>query len=297
MYLLRSVEGSKHTERDLGSVSVTDARLHGIEKAPISSHTICFYSHEDSISQEIWQGEAEAKKHWAKGSVGFMPAGSEITSMPVRPYRETVIKFTPDLFDKAIGSDVDISKVDYRFADVTDPTTSGLAGILQNLAANDAEQWPMLVESASMALAVAIVRQMSPSVDASLKPGNIPALCSDRETRVREYIEAHLYRHITLMEVADVAALSQYHFSRQFHRAVGMTPSRYIMCRRVEGAKLALQQPGATLSGVAFAFGFSGQSHFTTAFKSLTGVTPGEYRKSGGLPVHVGIEDKRLLLK
>ena len=40
-----------------------------------------------------------------------------------------------------------------------------------------------------------------------------------------------------------------------------------------------LSAPEASLAGVAFDAGFADQSQFSRAFKQLTGVTPGSFRK------------------
>jgi AraC family transcriptional regulator len=50
---------------------------------------------------------------------------------------------------------------------------------------------------------------------------------------VIEYIEAYLTEDLSLNDLATVAGLSQFHFSRIFKAALGLTPHQYLMKRRI----------------------------------------------------------------
>ena len=76
-----------------------------------------------------------------------------------------------------------------------------------------------------------------------------------------------------------MAQLSAFHLIRQFRRYHGVPPHRYLELVRVGRAKLMLQQ-GARICDVAYATGFSDQSHLTRQFKRVCGVTPGSYARS-----------------
>ena len=54
----------------------------------------------------------------------------------------------------------------------------------------------------------------------------------------------------------------------------------YLLRYRVEQAKIALKNPENTISWVACCCGFYDASHFIRVFRQLTGMTPGEYRRS-----------------
>lgn len=97
--------------------------------------------------------------------------------------------------------------------------------------------------------------------------------------RARDFLETHYAERVSLGDLAIVAEMSAYHFIRQFRRYYGVTPYRYLELVRVERAKLLLRA-GARISHVAFATGFSDQSHLTRQFKRVLGVTPGSYAQS-----------------
>lgn len=101
-----------------------------------------------------------------------------------------------------------------------------------------------------------------------------------RKTRVFDYVESNVSQPIGIGDLASHAALSRHHFCRAFHAAVGMPPMRYVLVRRVEASKVMLRDDGVSIAEVAYAHGFSSQSHYTTAFKKITGMTPCEYRRN-----------------
>ena len=82
----------------------------------------------------------------------------------------------------------------------------------------------------------------------------------------------------TLADLAGIACLSPYHFSRSFKKAIGVGLRRYVMQRRIERAKTLLRRTAQPLSWVAHEAGFYDQSHFTAEFRREIGVTPGRFR-------------------
>jgi AraC-like DNA-binding protein len=98
--------------------------------------------------------------------------------------------------------------------------------------------------------------------------------------RVREYVEVHLGESINLGMLAAIAGLSVHHFAREFKHSAGVTPHHYLTQKRVERAQEMLAQTDLSLSEVAYATGFSDQSHLTRHFRYMLGTTPGAFRWS-----------------
>ena len=112
------------------------------------------------------------------------------------------------------------------------------------------------------------------------RPAEFPALQPlDRQRvgRVVDYIEANLTEDISLTDLALVAQLSKFHFSRLFKAAIGTTPHQYLLKRRIERAALILQRGESSIAQTAFQFGFTDQSHFTRVFKKIKGITPKQF--------------------
>jgi len=96
---------------------------------------------------------------------------------------------------------------------------------------------------------------------------------------VLEYIDANLASEMRLSRLAALLGLTTDNFARRFQATTGQPPYRYVLRRRVERAAALLRATDASISEVALATGFSSQSHFTGAFKRLTGTTPSAYRR------------------
>jgi AraC family transcriptional regulator len=97
---------------------------------------------------------------------------------------------------------------------------------------------------------------------------------------VLEYIEAHLAEELGLVELAAIVGLSPHYFGEAFRISSGRSPHRYVMERRIERARDLLRGENWPIGDIAYAAGFSSQSHFTANFRRVTGVTPGRFRRS-----------------
>jgi AraC family transcriptional regulator len=134
----------------------------------------------------------------------------------------------------------------------------------------------ILADALNTALAVQVIRRFVDRSALLLEPSN--GLSRERLKRVQDYIETHLDDRLTLTDLAGVACLSPYHFSRSFKQAVGVGPQRYVVQRRLERAKTLMRRTNQPLASIAQEAGFVDQSHLTSMFRRETGVTPGRYR-------------------
>ena len=134
----------------------------------------------------------------------------------------------------------------------------------------------ILADALNTALAVQIMRLCSDPTAITVEPSS--GLSRERLKRVYDYIEVHLDDRLTLTDLAAVACLSPYHFSRSFKQAVGIGPQRYVTQRRLERAKTLMRRTNQPVALIAQQVGFSDQSHLTSVFRREVGVTPGHFR-------------------
>jgi AraC-like DNA-binding protein len=97
--------------------------------------------------------------------------------------------------------------------------------------------------------------------------------------RVLDHIDRHLEADVTLDSLASIACLSRFHFARAFRQAVGQSPLRYVIARRLERAAVLLIEGETPLVEIALSLRFSSQANFSRAFRQSTGMAPGQYRR------------------
>lgn len=96
---------------------------------------------------------------------------------------------------------------------------------------------------------------------------------------VTDFVNDNLSTDLGLSEMAGVANLSQYHFSRQFKRSTGLSPHQYVIQRRVERARELLSKTDLSVGDVASAVGFTHQSHLAHHVRRHFGVAPSSLRR------------------
>ena len=96
----------------------------------------------------------------------------------------------------------------------------------------------------------------------------------------RRLLDGNLSMPLDMREVAREVGLSYESFRKRFAKAVGVSPARYRMERRIAAAQILLTQSNLTLRAVATNLGFSDEFHFSRRFKEITGTTPRSYRLS-----------------
>ena len=107
----------------------------------------------------------------------------------------------------------------------------------------------------------------------------VGGLSHRRLQRVFEHVRDNVGKELSVAELAQVIGMSQYYFSKLFKASTGTTPHQYVMRQRVERAQELLRGTPTSLAEVATLVGFETQSHFTSVFRRLLGITPKRYRE------------------
>jgi len=140
-----------------------------------------------------------------------------------------------------------------------------------------APEWIRPVIDGDERLGAVVLIPQRVAAGAVLPQGGLPGY---KLRRVMEFIEAHIDQPMPLERLAAAAAVSPFHFHRQFKRSTGMTPHQYIVRMRTERAKALLSRSDLPLAEVAVQSGFADQSHFTSTFRRTTSMTPRSYRNA-----------------
>ena len=96
---------------------------------------------------------------------------------------------------------------------------------------------------------------------------------------VIRHIDHHFTEEISMKQMAAMANLSATQFNARFREILRMSPSSYVLSRRIEHARKLLAESSLGLAEIGAAVGFYDQSHFTKRFRKATGLTPSAYRK------------------
>ena len=101
-----------------------------------------------------------------------------------------------------------------------------------------------------------------------------------RINKVLKYVYAHYYEQINLMQLAEIAHFSPFHFHRIFSMMTGETPADFCLRIRTEKAAQQLKDfPRKNISDIAFDCGFSSMALFARTFKKHFGMSATTYRK------------------
>lgn len=102
-----------------------------------------------------------------------------------------------------------------------------------------------------------------------------------RFTRVTEYIYANLDAELDLNTLADVAALSPWHWHRIWQAVYGETVAATVKRLRLQRAATDLAHTQMPLDDIWPRAGYGSAAAFSRSFKDAYGMPPAEYRKSG----------------
>jgi AraC family transcriptional regulator len=136
----------------------------------------------------------------------------------------------------------------------------------------------LYADSVAFVVAMQLIRRYSCLKDVRISRGG---MAPQKLRRAIGFISDHIdqEQEISLTVVADQVGMSYYHFSRAFKQSMGLSPINYITHQRMERAKRLLAETELSIAEIALRAGFSSQSHFTTSFRRVAGVTPRSFRR------------------
>ena len=95
---------------------------------------------------------------------------------------------------------------------------------------------------------------------------------------VAKYLTENMYEKITLDQAASKFHASATAIKTSFKSVFGVSFYAYIKTQKMESAAYMLEYTDMTVSDIANEHGYDNSSKFANAFRSVKGVSPGEYR-------------------
>jgi AraC-like DNA-binding protein len=160
----------------------------------------------------------------------------------------------------------------------------------------DYRAWPLFVadRTGRIRMLMEWMLELSPPLDAAAaaaRHGLLQALvlayaASSRSpadelvVSIRGWVRTHIARPIYLDDLARVAGVSRYHFNRQFRRAAGMPPMRFVRELRVDAARAHLLNTDLPLREIAPLVGFADEFQLSRVFREVSGHPPAAVRRA-----------------
>lgn len=145
----------------------------------------------------------------------------------------------------------------------------------------------------SISLHPSVIRRDHPPVPGSpaASPTSLPApqtpCLSPMATAVHQAVDAmreDLLCDRGIEGIAEDTFYSKFHFTREFTKATGTTPRRFLAALRMAKAKDLLTSTQFGIADVSNMVGYSSVGTFSSRFSSLVGVAPREWRVQGKVP-------------
>jgi AraC family transcriptional regulator len=251
-----------------------------IHQPPLDHHLVVLHLSGVKRLRRIGEGSDSAWIDIPEGAITIIPAGTQYRWRVTGPGDLAHLYVDVARLNHMIETDFDRDHTKVKLIDavgVTDPLLSELIkAMLVEVLKGSAEHGAYFDRLLDLALGQLALRY---STLQCVTTRARHALAPRRLRQVLEYVETNLSHAIHLDDLARVANLSRYHFSRAFQNAVGESPLAFVSRRRLEVAKQILKQTDHALSIVARRCGFLSQSHFSASFRKYTGRTPTVYRE------------------
>lgn len=110
----------------------------------------------------------------------------------------------------------------------------------------------------------------------------MPTHYENRILRVLRYIHENPAGDLSLDALADVAAMSRFHWHRVFQAMTGETCAQAVRRLRMLRAAAWLTNKDWSIAEVARRVGYPNMQSFSRAFRESHGVSPGAFQKNGG---------------
>jgi len=93
------------------------------------------------------------------------------------------------------------------------------------------------------------------------------------------WMRGHYLEPIGVKEIARRFGVNPAHYARTFKKQMQSTVAQFVRRLRIEHAAAMLVESDRSISQIGLDCGFADQAHFTRAFKSVIGTSPGSYRR------------------
>jgi AraC-like DNA-binding protein len=271
----------------LGDLNIIEVESHGLNYAAVTARNIA--NEEDGVfllglqlegSATVMQDGREAALR--PGDFALLDAQRPYTSHYSEKWRRLFIKIPHRALKARLAPTSQLTARAVRHG-------SGVGGILSDYV----RLLPPRIDSLQTVERECIGEQLLDLIALALAAqrgiDETPSLSSARAAallQLRIVIEARLDDPSLDPETAAAAAGISVRYANSLLASEGLSLQRLIMARRLERCRMALadaRQAHRSVGEIAYAWGFSDQSHFTRRFKAAFGCSPSDFRKQNSI--------------
>ena len=99
-----------------------------------------------------------------------------------------------------------------------------------------------------------------------------------RLLRAKDRMDGAPEENWPVRRLAEVSVVTEAYFAREFKKAFGLPPHRYLLTRRVERAIALLRDTDLPVTQIALQTGWNSLGTFSRVFRDITDESPGELR-------------------
>lgn len=225
---------------------------------------------------EVSAEDVAPLQDFSQPAVSFIPAGMPMQTRMhgFQSLRHLDIHFDSDALARRLGEDFDEDAIARPRFLLCEPRVIALAELIAAECSTQNPLHDLYGDGLTLALLLAVL-ELPPSTRQTRGK-----LAQWQLRRVTEYIADNCTRNIRIEELAELAGLSQSHFSHAFKASTGLPPHQWQMKTRIDRVKVLLRNRHMSLTEVAVETGFSDPAHFARMFRRQTGASPSAWRRA-----------------
>ena len=241
----------------------------------VAMHALSFVAE----GQQVVYDASGARIRVRAGQVGVMRRGlytlSDLLASESGAFETTVVFVSDAVLREALA--------DFAQAPRGSASTNGLSVLLGGRAGQRVRVWrnegntPLTNETTARA-ALRDLLQALVAEGGEQSLARLRGLGETPRRPLREFMQAHFDKPLTLADYAQLSGRSQRSFRRDFKARFGESPKRWLVAQRLERARQLAQTGQRSVSDIAASVGYTSTSHFIELYKGRFGVTPGAER-------------------
>lgn len=137
----------------------------------------------------------------------------------------------------------------------------------------------IFTEAKAMELIACKLDQIQSNAGIQKKSSRLKRSDIDRLHHAGELLSKNFPAPPNTMELARMIGVSRSKLYNDFNRFYGVSPMEYVRFKRLEKARILVQDQDLSMTQIAYTLGYSSSSHFAKAFKEYFGTPPSHYRQ------------------